>query len=150
MTRRGILPALALLALLGPFAAAAADGGLGALLGRLGAPAEPVAVSAWIERGGAHPEVVVSLRPQGEARLVADPGIVVEPLGVPAVAWLRAWPVELASPGEDYLDAPAVIRLPFAAEQGYPIRLRVDYAYCLTDLVCLFGESLLTVPTRAP
>jgi hypothetical protein len=144
------LPALAgtvvLPALAGAVALPALAGTLDELLGRGQAHLPPVTVSGWIERGGRHPVAVVSLVPEDEVSLVADPGVTVTAEG----DWLVAMPHEEVEPGRAYFEPPLRIRLPFAAEDGLPLRLRVDYAYCYTDLICLFGEAEVTLATRAP
>lgn len=124
--------------------------GLEALLGRAEGPAGAVVVAGWIERSGATPEVVVRLRAEGEARLVADPGITIEAAPRDGLAWLAPMPHRLVAEGEDYFDSPTEIRLAFADEDGRPIELRIDYAYCFTDLICLFGDETLVLATRAP
>lgn len=146
----------AIVALLLPLLAvppAAADP-LGQLLERAapGGPtaAEAVIVHGWIERGGTHPEVVVQLRAEPPARLVADPGITVGATPRDGLAWLISLPHHVFESGRAYFDDGAVVRLPFVAEDGHPIALQIDYAWCLTDLICLFGEAEVVVSTRAP
>ena len=47
--------------------------------------------------------------------------------------------------------APGVItvRLPFRADAPQPLEILVEYAYCVVDYQCFFGEELLTVAARS-
>jgi hypothetical protein len=117
------------------------------LLGRLGpaspAPEGSVATLAWVERTDEGFELVVSLEAEGGARLVADPGIAVSPIEAPDTAWSVAGPVERVAPGKDYFERPQSLRLPFRGEPR-SVSARVEYAWCLTDYQCLFGERTVT------
>ena len=50
--------------------------------------------------------------------------------------------------GRDYFAAPPTIRVPFAGEDGKPVEAEVEYAYCLVDYQCLFGETKVSAPTQ--
>lgn len=125
---------------------------LGSLLDQL-APAKvpegSVEVLSWIERDGGQPELVVTLAPKGAVKLVANPGMTVTPVARDGIAWASTAPVSEIDPARDYFPAPPTIRLPFTAEDGKPVEAGVEYAYCLVDYQCLFGEAKISVPTRA-
>jgi hypothetical protein len=104
-----------------------------------------VHLDAWIERDPEGSEVVVVLEPQGEFKLVADPGITVTPTAQPGVEWLVPLPYRYVDPEATYFTPPAAVRLPFRANGGQPLELLVEYAYCVVDYQCFFGEELLTV-----
>ena len=57
-----------------------------------------VTVEGWVERGPAGAELVVRLEPQGEIKLIADPGITVTPRPRPGVAWLTGCPIARSTP----------------------------------------------------
>ncbi len=142
--------ALALAAWLAPVGASA--NGLADLLSTLGpAPAGPtgtVDVTAWVERSGSGSELVISLVPVGDVKLVADPGITVDPVPSANVQWKTGGPVKLAQDGAHYFAAPPTLRLPFAAEDG-KVGATVQYAYCIVDQKCLFGEASVSVPVTS-
>ena len=140
------LLALALL----PAAAGAQDlqGLLDALASRAAAPAGSVRVLSWIDRSPAGPELVVTLVPEGAARIVGDPGITVTPVARPGVAWKERL-IEHVEPSQSYLTDPPVLRLPFAGEDGAPVAAEVEYAWCLVDHQCLFGTARVEARTRA-
>jgi hypothetical protein len=145
MRRRAALAAGLALAL--PAVARAAE--LDDLLAGLGpGPAVPdgiVAVTARVEHDGLRAVLVVTLEPKDGARLVADPGITVEPVAAPGIVWLDATPATLLDPTRDYLEGAAVLRLPFAGDPA-SVTARVDYAWCLADAICLLGEAVVEAP----
>lgn len=116
------------------------------------APEAPggVRLDAWIESHDAGKELVVVVAPQGEVKLVADPGITITPASRPGVAWQGPLPHRMVDPGRDYFDPPAMVRLPFTITDEQPVQLLVEYAYCLVDYQCFFGEEELTVATVVP
>lgn len=141
---------LAVLVLNVPLAAGAAEP-LGVLLDRVApsrAPQGSVEVMGWIERAGDGPELVVTLAPKGEAKLVADPGITVTPRPRAGVTWGSEVPVSRVEPGGDYFRTPQELRIPFAGEDGRPVEAAVEYAYCLVGFQCLFGEATVSAMTR--
>ena len=113
-------------------------------------PTGSVRLDAWVEHGDAGSQVVIAIMPEGETKLVADPGITVTPAQRPGVEWLAPLPLRHVDPGREYFDPPAMVRLPFAATDGQPLDLVVEYAYCVIDYQCFFGEEALTVATAAP
>ncbi|MGH6918921.1 MAG: hypothetical protein ACREJ0_14595 [Geminicoccaceae bacterium] len=117
---------------------------------RVPAPPGSVRLDAWVETGDAGQEVVVLVAPEGDAKLVADPGITVTPAARPGVDWRLPLPHRLVDTERDYFDPPAMIRLPFTSADGQPLQLLVEYAYCFVDFQCFFGEAELTVATAAP
>ncbi|MGH6896365.1 MAG: hypothetical protein ACREJ5_07440 [Geminicoccaceae bacterium] len=125
---------------------------LGQLIERFdaGAPEHDgsVQLDAWIEAGPERTEVVVVLEPQGEFKLVADPGITITPTEQPGVEWLVPLPYRHVDPGISYFTPPATVRLPFRADGEPPLEILVEYAYCVVDYQCFFGEELLTVAAR--
>ena len=92
---------------------------------------------------------MIVLEPQGEFKLVADPGITVTPTAQPGVEWLVPLPYRYVDPDTSYFIPPAALRLPFRADAGQPLELLVEYAYCVVDYPCFFGEELLTVAARS-
>jgi hypothetical protein len=107
-----------------------------------------VRLDAWIESGPERDEVVVVLEPQGEFKLVADPGITITPTAQPGVEWLVPLPYRHVDPEVSYFRPPAAVRLPFRADTAQPLEILVEYAYCVVDYQCFFGEELLTVAAR--
>jgi hypothetical protein len=114
------------------------------------APEGSVDVVGWVERDGARPELVVTLVPKGQVKLVADPGIVVTPVARDGVEWAAVQPVSRVDGSRSYFAEPPTIRLPFAGEDGKPVEAAVEYAYCLVDYQCLFGEARVSAPTQPP
>lgn len=116
------------------------------------APEAPggVRLDAWVEAHDAGKEVVVVVAPEGDTKLVADPGITVTPATRLGLAWQVPLPHRMVDPGRDYFDPPAMIRLPFTSDDDEPLRLLVEYAYCQIDYQCFFGEEELTVATVVP
>ena len=104
-----------------------------------------VHLDAWIEEGPERDEVVVVVEPQGEFKLVADPGITVTPTAQPGVEWLLPLPHRLVDPNIQYFTPAAAMRLPFRATHDQPLEILVEYAYCVVDYQCFFGEETLTV-----
>jgi hypothetical protein len=109
-----------------------------------------VRLDAWTETSDAGKEVVVLVVPEGDTKLVADPGITVTPTPRPGVEWKPPLPRRMVDTERDYFDPPAMVRLPFTAEDDQPVRLLVEYAYCVVDFQCFLGEEELTVATVAP
>lgn len=127
-------------------APAAAEDGVAALLGRLApglAPAPRVEITARLDAGAAEPALLVRLEPAAGTRLVADPGISI-------VLGERAAPVTWVLPGQDYFAAPPEVRIPLSgAEAQGPWPVQVEYAYCVVERQCLFGEATLLVTAGA-
>jgi hypothetical protein len=107
-----------------------------------------VRLDAWIEAGRESDALVVVVEPRGEFKLVADPGITVTPTEQPGVEWLVPLPYRHVDPDVQYLAAPASLRLPFRAAREQPLKVLVEYAYCVVDYQCFFGEEVLTVAAR--
>jgi hypothetical protein len=116
--------------------------------GRAPTAADSVHLDAWIELGTERDQVVVVVEPQGDFKLVADPGITVTPTAQPGVEWLVPLPVRLVDAEIPYLAAPATVRLPFRARGEAPLEILVEYAYCLVEYQCFFGEERLTVAAQ--
>jgi hypothetical protein len=111
-------------------------------------PEGSVRLDAWIETGRDSDALVVVLEPRGEFRLVADPGITITPTEQPGVEWLVPLPYRHADPEIQYFAPPASVRLPFRATDEQPLEVLVEYAYCVVDYQCFFGEEVLTVAAR--
>jgi hypothetical protein len=107
-----------------------------------------VRLDAWIETGKDSDALVVVVEPQGEFKLVADLGITVTPTAQPGVEWLVPLPYRRVDPGVPYFTPPASVRLPFRASDHPPLEVLVEYAYCVVDYQCFFGEQTLTVTAR--
>ncbi|WP_222183988.1 hypothetical protein [Geminicoccus harenae] len=120
-------------------AMAGQGGGADAILRDLGlaAPAEIVRVATSRQPDGS---IAVMLQPNGQAKLVADPGITVVPVdagGLPV-----APQVELVDRSREYFDLPPVLEV----APGAASSLRVEYAYCVVERQCLFGDATVPVP----
>lgn len=151
MRARDLVRHVAVAALLVAPTAGAAEP-LAELLQRI-APAPPpsggVAVTGRIEVGPQGAELVVNLEPHGAAKLVADPGITVTPLPTTPNGEAPGSPVELVDASVAYLRSAPELRVPVRIARDAPVTARVDYAYCLVDSQCLFGEALLRVEPDA-
>lgn len=148
-----VRPALACLFLTATFVPASAEEPLANLLRKLAPAAAPqgsVEVLSWIERDGEVPELVITLVPKGQVKLVADPGVTVTPLLRHGLAWHTEETVSKIDADLDYFAKPPIIRVPFAGEDGKPVEADVEYAYCLVDYQCLFGTAKVTAATEAP
>jgi hypothetical protein len=113
-------------------------------------PAGEVRLEAWVESGADGPQVVVRIEPEGRTKLIADPGITITPSEREGLRWRIALPYRRVDPTIDYFSGPAALRLPFTADDRQPIELRVEYAYCVVDYQCYFGEETLSVATGLP
>lgn len=145
MDIRRLILALTMLPTAGGMAAAA--GPADPVLGDLMAPSRPegtVDVVSWVEEQGERAELVVTLVPKGQAKLVADPGVVVTPRLRAGVTWLAAEPVSRVDPDIGYFDEPPTLRIPFTTQDGQAVEASVEYAYCLVDYQCLFGETTVS------
>lgn len=159
---RGVALAGALLALLAAAPAATQTSaqtgaqtgaaGVDALLRGLAPWATPearVRVDGRIERDGRAAELVVTLTPEGGARLVADPGVQVVPLPGPEGPWAAGPAVELVRPQGGYFEGPVELRLPLAPTAQGAASAEVAYAWCVVERICLFGDALVEVPLPA-
>lgn len=111
-----------------------------------------VRIDAWVDRAdveGGQDEVVITVLPEGETKLNADPGITVTPGEPAAVDWGVALPHRHQDFSIVYFEPPATIRLPFKASADQPVDILVEYAYCLVDYQCFFGEENLRVDLPA-
>lgn len=150
-------PSLAILATIGFSTAAGSAGGqsLDELIKQFQSEAPEieaeVRIDAWVERADAQDQLVITLLPEGETKLNADPGITVTPGERDGVAWGVALPHRHQDFSITYFEPPATIRMPFTAEAGQPVDILVEYAYCLVDYQCFFGEETVTLdlPARA-
>jgi hypothetical protein len=113
-------------------------------------PRGSVQLDAWVDTGDAGKELVVVVMPEGDTKLVADPGITVTPAAQVGVEWQVPLPHRMVDTERDYFDPPAMIRLPFTSADDRPLQLVVEYAWCFVDFQCFFGEQELTVATTAP
>ncbi len=109
-----------------------------------------IRVDAWTEAGRESDALVVVVEPRGEFKLIADPGVTVTPTARPGVEWLVPLPYRHVDPERQYFTPPASLRLPFRASDDQPLEILVEYAYCVVDYQCFFGEKVLTVATRSP
>ncbi len=142
-----------LLALFFAVSPAAAGDDLGALLEGIAPAKRPqgeVMVSGWVERGAGGTELVVRVEPRGAAKLVAEPGVVVTPVPRNGARW-SAPSAQSALMGRNYFEAPVELRLPVTVVGGGPVEASVEYAYCLVDYQCLFGETRVSaLPPACP
>jgi hypothetical protein len=113
---------------------------------KAGAPEQDgVEIDAWTETGPEGRAIVVVVAPRGATKLVADPGITVTPTARPGLAWGTALPYRKVEPEVDYFTPPATLRLPFTSSDREPVELLVEYAWCVVDFQCFFGEETLEV-----
>jgi hypothetical protein len=122
--------------------------GLDALIDQFDATAPTVdaevTVDAWVEPGDGVDrldEVVILLRPEGEAKLIADPGITVTPAPRSGLDWKTNLPFRHTDSAITYFEPEATLRLPFEAKDEAPVELLVEYAYCVVEYQCFFGEE---------
>jgi hypothetical protein len=145
MARRGWLGLAAVLALVAVGAAATP---LDELLQRYDPAAAPVpelTIAASVEAAPAGQAVVITLSPAGSTRLIADPGVTVTVTATPGVTWQVALPYRAVDTAREYFAPPLTLRLPFQAAAPATLELELDYAYCVVDAQCFFGEERLTV-----
>ncbi len=142
----------AAVALAGPAGADTAKPSLDQLIERFRSEAPKVEaevrIDAWVEPGdgsGRPDEMVITLLPEGVTKLNADPGITVTPAAQTGVDWQVALPHRHQDMNIAYFEPPATVRMPFKASGVEPIELLVEYAYCLVDYQCFFGEETLSV-----
>ena len=107
-----------------------------------------VHLDAWIETGRESDTLVVVVEARGEFKLVADPGITLTPTEQAGVEWLVPLPYRHLDPDIQYFTPPASVRLPFRASHEQPLEVLVEYAYCVVEYQCFFGEEVLTVAAR--
>lgn len=107
-----------------------------------------VRLDAWIEPGaedGAASTLMITIEPDGDTRLNADPGITVTPADQPGLDWQLPLPHRHQDQTVTYFDPPATIAMPFTGKIGQPVEVLVEYAYCFVDFQCFFGEETLRV-----
>lgn len=107
-----------------------------------------VKIDAWIEPGDSDSqpdEMVVTILPEGETKLNADPGITITPADQVGIDWQVALPHRHQDMSITYFEPPAMIRMPFTASDDQPAEILVEYAYCVVDYQCFFGEETLSV-----
>ncbi len=107
-----------------------------------------VKIDAWVEPGydaGQPNEMVITVLPEGKTKLNADPGITITPADQVGIEWQVALPHRHQDLTISYFEPPATIRMPFTASDDQPAEILVEYAYCLVDYQCFFGEETLTV-----
>lgn len=111
-----------------------------------------VEIDAWIEPGtseGHASTLMITLQPDGDTRLNADPGITVTPADQ-GLDWQVALPHRHQDFSITYFEPPATIAMPFTGRIGRPVEVLVEYAYCFVDFQCFFGEETLRVDMAAP
>ncbi len=144
---RWLLTVLALVSLIDPWKIAASQE-LQSLLDRIASnkvdTSNSIQVDARISDVAGY-ALVVSIEPEATVRLVSDPGIRVTPLLSEGVIWNTAGSVEVRDTDHDYFDVAPTIRLPFTENAARTVRARVEYAYCIIDQQCLFGEQFVEV-----
>ena len=88
--------------------------------------------------------------PKGQVKLVADPGVTVTPVPRAGVAWTARRAGQPCRAASDISPSrpPSACRSP--ARTAGRSRPTVEYAYCLVDYQCLFGEAKVSAPTQAP
>lgn len=106
-----------------------------------------VEIDAWIEPGADADQpstLVITIQPDGDTRLNADPGITVTPVDQ-GLDWEQALPYRHQDFSITYFEPPATIEMPFTGRIGQPVEVLVEYAYCFVDFQCFFGEETLRV-----
>lgn len=107
-----------------------------------------VRIDAWVELGdgaGRPDEMVITILPEGKTKLNADPGITVTPADQVGIDWQVDLPHRHQDQTISYFEPPATVRMPFTASDNQPVEILVEYAYCLVDYQCFFGEETLSV-----
>lgn len=139
---RGVLVALAIS--LAVFSGARAQE-VGELLSGLGFAVPPkegqVRVVARLEVTPAGGVLRLEFVGEGDARLVADPGITVTGLASETVRWPEGAEVRAVVPGQLYFPEPPRILLPVEAVPGATVEADVAYAWCLVGWQCRFGNE---------
>ena len=111
-----------------------------------------VQIDAWVEPSGTDGQpnhIVITILPEGETKLNADPGITVTPADQIGIDWQVALPHRHQDQSITYFEPPATVRMPFTTSDDQSVELLVEYAYCLVDYQCFFGEEQLTVAMPA-
>jgi len=109
-------------------------------------PAGRVDVVGWITQDGQGPVLRIGITATDGARLVADPGIRVEPIDETGGLWANAEPLEHMVIGQAYFDAPQTVDVQLLDTRAGIAEADVLFAYCLVDEICLFGEERVSVP----
>lgn len=107
-----------------------------------------VQIDAWVEPGetnGQPNHMVITILPEGKTKLNADPGITVTPVDQVGIDWQVVLPHRHQDQSISYFKPPATVRIPFTASDDQPVEILVEYAYCLVDYQCFFGEEQLSV-----
>ncbi len=106
-----------------------------------------VQIDAWVEPGdtGRPDEMVITILPEGKTKLNADPGITITPADQVGIDWQVPLPHRHQDQTISYFEPPATVRMPFNASDDQPVEILVEYAYCLVDYQCFFGEETLSV-----
>lgn len=107
-----------------------------------------VDIVGWIVREGNDSFVRITVTAQQGAKLVADPGITVNPIEERLDSWIDTASVSHIIEGVSYFDSPPTIDVGRVREDGQPVQVDVSYAYCLVDDICLFGEDRIAIQTR--
>ncbi len=102
-----------------------------------------VDVLSWIEGNPGQQKLVISFAPSFGTRLVADPGIRVEPAPGQGVEWADKF-VLVKDNDREYFDTPPRIEVGIRSLNAPSVKAHVEYAYCLVDQICLFGEHDIT------
>lgn len=151
---RNMIPSFVFLATLG-MATAASSQSLEDLIQQFQSDAPQieaeVQIDGWIEARADDNQVnefVITIQPEGDTKLNADPGITVTPASQPGIDWQVALPHRHQDFSITYFEPPATIRLPFTGSIGQPVEVLVEYAYCLVDYQCFFGEETLRVDMK--
>ncbi|MEO1016470.1 MAG: hypothetical protein AAFY56_02075 [Pseudomonadota bacterium] len=105
---------------------------------------DPVDVRAHVTALGGQ-ELIVTIDPAEDIRLVADPGISITLLTSAGVRWLSDGPVLFQDPSIEYFKGNTIVTVPFEAMAGTIVEARVEYAYCIVGQQCLFGEASIEV-----
>jgi len=112
-----------------------------------------VSIDAWIERGAGDDQpnmLFITIQPDGDTRLNADPGITVTPADQPGLDWQLTLPHRHQDGTIAYFEPPATVTMPFTGIIGQPVEVLVEYAYCFVDYQCFFGEETLRVDMKVP
>jgi len=102
-----------------------------------------VGVLSWIQRRADQYSLVISFAPTDGTKLVADPGIRITPQPIAGVIWTDEI-VEVRDTNLDYFKTPPRVELHFQQLDIVNISAQVEYAYCIVDQICLFGDELVT------
>ena len=105
-----------------------------------------IVVRQEVHIDGDRGRLLVTLLPEGDAKLVADPGSALEVRSGEGVEWTEGTRAEALAPGRAYFEGPVTLELPFRRKGAAGrIDARVEYLWCFVATQCFFGEKAIRV-----